>query len=121
MKLNERFWSIWRLASFVLIVLISFLGFREVNQRQIADARAERTAALGSCRDGNRRIETIKNVLLRAVADPPPESYDFIKDPVLRQGVIENGARSRAQIRQEIETNLKPRDCEREIPAPPEE
>lgn len=121
MKMNDKFWATGRLASYVLIVAIAILGFREIQQRQVADARAERTAAMNSCRDGNKRTETIRAVLLRAIADPPPESYDFIKDPVLRKGVIESGLKSRAQIRQEITVNLTARDCDKEIPAPPEE
>lgn len=122
MKINEnKLWAVWRLLTFVLLVGLAFFGFREIEQRQKADARAERTAALSACRDGNKRTETIRAVFLKAIADPPPESFDFIKDPVLRKGAIENGNHSRAQIRQEIETNLSPRDCDKEIPAPPED
>jgi len=122
LKMSEdRFWAIWRLLSFVLIVAIAFFSVREVHDRQVADARAERLAALGSCKESNERIEVIKGVLLRAVADPPPESFDFIKDPVLKAGAIASGNRSRGQMRTEIETSLAPRDCVKEIPAPPEE
>lgn len=110
-QITDRFWAIWRLLSFVAIVVLAAAGLNEVSNRQ----DAIRTAAITNCKDANVRLTVIREVLLRAISDPPPESYAWITDPTLRQGAITSGNESRARMRNDISSNLVSRDCEKEF------
>lgn len=101
-------------------VAVSF-GFWQAGQLRESDARVERTASLTFCKGANERTMVMRDTLLEALKDPDPRVYAFIQDPVLRQGVIDQGKTSRAAQRQRIQERLSLRDCAAEFPAPPGE
>jgi hypothetical protein len=106
--------------AFIGLGLTVAWGFWQVNDIRTADAQTERTAQLRFCESANERTATIRNVLVLALRDPDPRTYDYIQDPTLRAGVIRQGQESRARLRSDIEARLTLRDCAAEFPPPPE-
>ena len=78
--------------------------------------RARAEADLRDCRRANDRTTVLLEFILKASADPDPRQYDFITDPVLRQGVIEQSRKGRAEQRERAARTFTLRDCEAEYP-----
>lgn len=104
---------------FVLIGLLGAFGLWDARQRRTDDARKERTAAIQSCLTGNERLHTIRDVMLAAVKPPDPHAFDYITDPVLREGIVHQSTEARRALTDEITKKLADRNCQAEFPAPP--
>lgn len=116
----KQFLASWRhVVPYLLIVVVFVWGLRETSQAREEDARIERSAALTLCADNNKRTAVIREFVVAATADPNPAQYDFIVDPVLRQGVIDSARAGRAVMRARVIETFKDRDCAAELPAPP--
>jgi hypothetical protein len=83
------------------------------------DARIERAAALRTCETGNERTAVIRDFILAASQDPDPRQYEFIADPKLREGALEQTKRARAEQRDRTTRTFQLRDCAAELPPPP--
>lgn len=79
-------------------------------------ARAAREADLRACQRGNESRALLLDFVLKASADPDPRQFEYIADPVLRAGVIEQSRRSRAEQRDRATATFRPVDCEAEYP-----
>lgn len=96
-----------------------------VAARQADDARASRDRAVAnwradvdSCETTNERTAVLLDFILKASADPDPRQFEFITDPVLRQGALDQARRGRADMRARAIDTFQPRNCGA-IPAPP--
>lgn len=78
--------------------------------------RNAREADLRACRRGNDSRVLLLDFVFKASADPDPRQYEFIADPVLRQGVIDQSRRGRAEQRERALRTFTPVDCEAEYP-----
>jgi hypothetical protein len=94
-------------------------GLYETSARRAADARIERTAAIRFCEDDNAGRALLRDFVLAAVRDPDPRQYEFIEDPTLRAGALDQARRSRAEMRGRAEATFTARDCAAQFPAPP--
>jgi hypothetical protein len=55
-----------------------------------------------------------------AGTDPDPRQYDYITDPTLRRGVIDQARRGRAETRDRVTKTFTLRNCEADFPPPSE-
>jgi hypothetical protein len=82
----------------------------------VDQSRARREVDLRDCRRGNERTAVILDFILKASADPDPRQFEFIADPTLRQGAIEQSRRGRAEQRDRATRTFTLRDCDAEYP-----
>jgi hypothetical protein len=80
--------------------------------------RNAREADLRFCQSSNERTKVIVEFIYAATADPDPRQYDFIADPVLRAGALEQARKGRAAQRKRAAETFTLRDCEAEYPPP---
>jgi hypothetical protein len=104
---------------YVALMGVFVLGLSLMTELRRGDARVEREAALRFCNDSNERTTVIRDFMLAATAEPNPAQYDFIVDPVLRAGVLDQARRARADMRERVAGTFLPRDCAGEFPSPP--
>lgn len=81
-----------------------------------SQSRNAREADLRACARGNESRALLLDFVLKASADPDPRQYEFIADAALRQGVIEQSKRGRAEQRERAQRTFTPVDCEAEYP-----
>lgn len=81
-----------------------------------SQARNAREADLRACRRGNESRALLLDFVLKASADPDPRQYEFITDPTLRAGVLDQSRRGRAEQRDRANATFRPVDCEAEYP-----
>lgn len=110
-----------QLLAYLFICFVAAAGFYEHEQRIDGDASSERRAAVQTCQSGNDRIITIRDVLVTILRDPTEQEFAWIEDPELRAGALANAKVARARYRAELQDKLQPRNCEAELPKPPEE
>jgi hypothetical protein len=79
-------------------------------------ARESRDANVRFCEGGNERTAVILDFILRASADPDPRQFEFITDPVLRQGALDQARRGRAEQRARALRTFTARNCNAEFP-----
>lgn len=82
-------------------------------------AVSNRDASVRFCEGGNERTAVLREFLLSAVQEPDPRQFDFIADPVLRAGALDQSRRSRSELRDRIEHTFTPRNCHAEFPPLP--
>lgn len=119
----------WRhVLLYVAICAVFVFTVRQVSDLRDADAqaardaaRAERTSAIRLCESGNERTAVLRDFLFAATAEPDPKQFDFIADPQLRAGVIDQALRGRAEMRARVADVFTERDCVRDLPQPPDE
>lgn len=99
---------------YIFVCAVFVLGLWNLAQQ----GRAAREADLRFCRSSNERTVVIRDFILNASRDPDPRQYEFITDPALRQGVIEQSRKGRAAQREQAERTFVPRDCDAEYPQP---
>jgi hypothetical protein len=79
-------------------------------------AQESRQASIRFCESGNERTAVILDFILKASADPDPRQFEFITDPALRAGALDQARRGRAEQRQRAIRTFTPRDCNAEFP-----
>ena len=117
----------WSLTVVYLVVVAVFvIGLAQVNSlreddRLSARQHAEqlREAQLRFCESSNERTALLHDFVLGLAQDPDPRQYEFIEDPALRQGVLDQARRSRAETRDRVNRTFTQRDCAGEVPALP--
>ena len=125
---SARWWADhWPLTLVYIFVCVVFvftvatvndLRSRDVNS---AHARAEdlRLANYRFCESSNERVAVVRDFMLAAVREPDPRQFDFITDPALRAGALEQARSSRAELRQRVEATFLARDCAKDFPPLP--
>jgi hypothetical protein len=78
-----------------------------------------RDSNLRFCMSSNERTALLREFVLSVTQDPDPRQYDYIADPKLRQGVLDQARRSRAATRERVDKTFTQRDCERDYPPLP--
>lgn len=73
-----------------------------------------READLRDCQRANQRTTVLLDFILKASADPDPRQFEFIADQQLRQGVIEQSRRGRAEQRDRAIGTFTQRNCDAE-------
>lgn len=79
-------------------------------------SRQAREADLRACERGNASRALLLDFVLKASADPDPRQYEFITDPALREGVLDQARRGRAEQRERARAAFTPVDCQTEYP-----
>jgi hypothetical protein len=92
-------------AVFVFAVWILAYQFREARE---ADLRA--------CQRGNESRALLLDFVLKASADPDPRQFEFIADPKLREGALDQARRGRAEQRDRATRTFTPVNCDAEYP-----
>lgn len=110
----------WHVLPYLLILAVFVWTVHQQSETRKDDARVERNAALAFCVDSNKRTALIREFIYATTGDPPAAQYDFITDPELRRGVMEQSRASRAAMRARVEGTFRDRDCPAEFPAPPD-
>lgn len=111
----------WQMTVVLIVVTAVFVvGLRATADLRRQDARIEREAALRFCEDSNKRTALLRDFIAPSTADPDPRQYDFITDPTLRQGALDQARRGRAEMRDRVARTFTLRDCPAEFPAPPD-
>ena len=80
--------------------------------------RNAREADLRFCKSSNERTMVIREFIHAATADPDPRQYEYITDPALRAGALEQSRKGRAAQRERADRTFTLRDCEAEYPPP---
>jgi hypothetical protein len=120
-----RLLSHWRNVLLYLFVVGVFIftvwTTGEARDRDIEQARAVaeqlRQANIRACEVGNERVIVLRDFLVAATSEPDPRQFEFIADPQLRAGALEQARRSRAEMRARTMVFV-PRDCQKEWPPP---
>lgn len=86
---------------------------RATYEQSLVDWRAD----IRDCERGNKNATVLYDFLFEATAAPDPRQYDFITDPQLRAGVIEQATRRSEEMRGKIAVFV-PRDCNTAYPQP---
>jgi hypothetical protein len=79
-------------------------------------ASESRDANVRFCQGGNERTAVILEFVLKASADPDPRQFEFITDPTLRAGALDQARRARAEQRERAIRTFTQRDCDAEFP-----
>lgn len=82
-------------------------------------AVALRDSAVRGCEASNERTAVLRDFVLAVSQDPDPRQFDFIVDPALRAGALEQSRRARADMRGRVARVFVLRDCDAEYPPPP--
>ena len=101
----------------VTLVLVAITAVFVLTVWSISNqAASAREADVRACQRGNDSRALLLDFVLQASADPDPRQYEFIADPALRQGVIDQARRGRAQQRERAQRTFAPVDCSAEYP-----
>lgn len=100
----SRLWS-WAQRWQMTLVLVAITGVF------LATVWNIREADLRDCRRSNERTAVLLDFILKASADPDPRQFEFIADPALRQGVIDQSRRGRAEQRERAVATFTQRVC----------
>src|SRR6266496_2286435 len=114
--MSNKSWAYWRLAAFLVIVLLTTLGFRETSARSDADRQSRqdlRNQSVTFCQDGNDRTATLKDLMNSLIRPPRPEDVAFIPDAKLREGAYNQALARYQENKAKVDAFGKPRDCER--------
>jgi hypothetical protein len=113
---------------YLFVCFVFVFTVAEVGALRASDAEKERQHALEVrmsavrfCRDANDRTVVLRDFILGvAGTDPDPRQYDYITDPTLRRGVIDQARRGRAETRDRVTKTFTLRNCEADFPPPSE-
>lgn len=103
--------SHWRIAAFVFLALITALGMWDLRSRGAREAELLRKNQVAACEATNDTRNAIETFLGKTVQPPDPESYDYITDPVLREGVIKQATERYNNTKRFMQEAFRPRDC----------
>lgn len=117
-------WPITLVYLLVCGVFVFTVGrFNSVNETTARDSRARaadlRDANVRFCQSSNERTAVIRDFVLAVSQDPDPRQFDFITDPVLRAGALDQARRTRAEMRARVSATFTLRDCDAEFPPVP--
>jgi len=111
---------------YVLVVAAFIVGLAQINSLREEDrlsarqhAEQLRQAQLRFCASTNERTAVLHDFVMGLAQDPDPRQYEFIEDPALRQGVLDQARRSRAETRDRVSKTFTQRDCAGDFPALP--
>ena len=111
---------------YIGLTLVFVFTVNQVSNLRDADVLAARErdelirdANVRFCASSNERTALLRDFVLSVIQDPDPRQYDYIADPVLRQGVLDQARRTRSATRTRVDETFTQRDCEREFPPLP--
>jgi hypothetical protein len=99
---------------FAAITLVFVFGLWSASNQRHAAWEAD----IRFCHSSNERTVVLRDFVLAASVDPDPRQFDFIADPKLRAGVIEQARKGRADQRDRANRTFTTRNCEAEYPEP---
>jgi hypothetical protein len=111
---------------YLFVTAVFVFTVAEVGALRASDAEKDRQhaqevrmAAVRFCESGNERTVVLRDFILAAAGtDPDPRQYDYIADPTLRQGVIDQSRKSRADMRDRVSKTFTLRNCPADFPPP---
>lgn len=101
----------WRVLAYVALALVTAGGVWDLRNRGEREAAMLRQNQITSCEVGNETRLAIRDFLQKTVQPPRPESYAYITDPALREGVIRQATERYNSTKRDTDEAFKPRDC----------